>query len=606
MTTRSATYEVVPTHLAVQAMRDNGYKNAAYAIAELIDNSIQAGATSVELLCIESEEQLSQRRRRRISQVAVLDNGSGMDANTLRMALQFGNGRYLNDRSGIGRFGMGLPNSSISQCRHVDVWSWQTGPDNALHTYLDLSEIGSGSQTEVPDPVSQSVPDSWRSLSKGIGGSGTLVVWSQLDRCMWKTAQAIIDNSEFIIGRMYRRFIYEGRAIIRLATFLSGNFVPDIDKLAKANDPLYLMSPTSTNPPYDNEPMFEPYGVEGWEVKPKIQYNGAEHEVIVRFTVAKLEARSTTRTGQPAGSQPHGLHARRNVGISIMRAGRELELDQSWVNTYDPRERWWGVEVEFPPSLDEIFGVTNNKQFARHFSETPDIAALIESGKTVVQLKEEMREDEDPRGPLIDIADLIKRNLGSLRRQIEDQARHTDRSARRRYGPDSPEVLGTRVVRERQAEGYQGVSDQDEGLPDAERQQSIQTELEERGVPEEQARELAARTVSTGMKYLFTQSDIETSAFFSVRPRGGAIMITLNTAHPAYGHLIEALDEQEGIELTDAELRSKLANASRGLRLLLEAWARYEDEQPDGQLRARVQDARNDWGRVARQFLGES
>ena len=51
MTTNSNSHDIVPVHLAVQAMRDNGYKNAAYAIAELMDNSIQAGATQVELLC---------------------------------------------------------------------------------------------------------------------------------------------------------------------------------------------------------------------------------------------------------------------------------------------------------------------------------------------------------------------------------------------------------------------------------------------------------------------------------------------------------------------------------------------------------------------------
>ena len=46
-------YDIVPTHLAVQAMRDNGYRNAAYAIAELMDNAVQAGASQVELLCAE-------------------------------------------------------------------------------------------------------------------------------------------------------------------------------------------------------------------------------------------------------------------------------------------------------------------------------------------------------------------------------------------------------------------------------------------------------------------------------------------------------------------------------------------------------------------------
>jgi hypothetical protein len=33
----------------------NGYKNAAYAIAELMDNAVQAGATLVELICVEKE-----------------------------------------------------------------------------------------------------------------------------------------------------------------------------------------------------------------------------------------------------------------------------------------------------------------------------------------------------------------------------------------------------------------------------------------------------------------------------------------------------------------------------------------------------------------------
>ena len=41
-----------------------------------------------------------------------------------------------------------------------------------------------------------------------------------------------------------------------------------------------------------------------------------------------------------------------------------------------------------------------------------------------------------------------------------------------------------------------------------------------------------------------------------------------------------------------------------GLRLLLEAWARYEDEQPAGSARRNhAQHARWDWGRMAREFL---
>src|SRR5687768_1996281 len=133
---------IIPQHLSIKAFRDNGYKDAAHALAELIDNSIQAGddlpgMTEVEVLCVDRVEFVEERRRRRVFEIAVLDNACGMDADILQRALQFGNGTRLDGerQEGIGRFGMGLPNASISQCRRVDVWSWIDG--NVLHTYLD-------------------------------------------------------------------------------------------------------------------------------------------------------------------------------------------------------------------------------------------------------------------------------------------------------------------------------------------------------------------------------------------------------------------------------------------------------------------------------------
>ena len=604
MTGDQLRFDFVPTALAVNAMRDNGYKNAAYAIAELLDNSIQAGATSVELLCVEADEQLAQRRARRIRNVAVLDNGCGMDMEVLRQALQFGNGTRLNDRSGIGRFGMGLPSSSISQCRRLDVWTWQSGPESSLHTYLDLGQIERGEIQEVPAPVAEPIESFWRQAGGTFGLSGTLVVWSNLDRCTWRTAQSIINNSELLIGRMYRKFIDSGQVSIRMATFLEGSNRPESESSALPNDPLYLMPHTSTPSPYDEKPMFEHYG-EVWEAKPKVELNGQQHEVSIRFTLASQEARRISPTGLQAGNMPHGRHARRNVGVSVVRAGRELELDQSWVNAYDPRERWWGIEVEFPPALDEIFGVTNNKQTARYFSDTPTIESLLDEGQTVSELREQLALDEDPRGPLVELASIIRRNLGPIRRFIIDQQKSLDRPTGTRHSPDprSAEVSGTRQTKIRQEEGHSGVSDAGESLPETARQEEIKVELIVLGVPAPEAEQAAAETVRNGIKFLFSESDLETSAFFSVRPKGGALMLTLNTAHPAYTHLVQLLDTPEPENLSAEELSSRLNDAWRGLKLLLEAWARYEDEQPEGPRRNLAQDARNDWGRVARQFL---
>ena len=121
-------------------------------------------------------------------------------------------------------------------------------------------------------------------------------------------------------------------------------------------------------------------------------------------------------------------------------------------------------------------------------------------------------------------------------------------------------------------------------------------------MPYEAAKDLAARTVSDGLKYVFVDSDLETPAFFSVRQKGGSIIITLNTSHPAYSSLVEVLESDPGEETAD-ELRHRLNGAAEGLKLLLMAWARYEDEQPDGMRRERAQETRVDWGRLARQFL---
>jgi hypothetical protein len=600
-----ANHDIVPVHLAVKAMRDSGYKNAAYAIAELIDNSIQAGATKVELLCAEKVEFLKQRQRSRIQEIAVLDNGSGMDASILRMALQFGNGTRLNDRSGIGRFGMGLPNSSISQAQRVDVWTWQNGLDSAIHAYLDIGEIETGYLSEVPEPQPSAIPTMWHR----VGGdalssqSGTLVVWSKLDRIMWRTARAIIDNSEMLVGRMYRYFLHDGSVSVRMAWFdMDAAKQPPEERYAVPNDPMYLIAPTSCPAPFDDQPMFELFG------QPNvlnIKMYGEVHPVTITFSVAKQSARDG-RNGQNPGSLPHGKHAANNLGLSLVRARRELELDPGWAIAYDPIERWWGVEVQFPPALDDLFGVTNNKQSARNFASLAkqDIEELIKDNRTYSSAMRELEADQDPNAPLLEIAQHISKNISSMRALLKAQTKGI-RSERKRHDELHAVEKGTLVTRKRTEEGYIGESDnQEKSLTPDEREEQIKDLLTDEGVMDFEAREIAAQTVSRGLKYTFASLSLDSPSFFDVKSRGGAIHVSLNMAHPAYPKLIEVLDDEvSNVERDDLE--DRLVKAREGLRLLLMAWARYEDEQPDGARRSKAQDARWDWGRVAREFLEE-
>jgi hypothetical protein len=97
--------------------------------------------------------------------------------------------------------------------------------------------------------------------------------------------------------------------------------------------------------------------------------------------------------------------------------------------------------------------------------------------------------------------------------------------------------------------------------------------------------------------------DLGSATFFQVKNRGtGSIILTLNTGHPVYDSLIEVL-ETSTTGVSVEELRTRLESARDGLKTLLIAWARYEDELPEGPRRQAAQNARDDWGRVARDFL---
>lgn len=595
-------FDIVPAALAVKAMRDSGYKNAAYAIAELVDNAVQARASVVEILCQEEEELVRQRTRVRLKQIAVIDNGGGMNAETLRKALQFGNGGRLNDRSGIGRFGMGLPNSSVSQAKRVDVWSWQEGQESAVYTYLDLEEIQRGEQSEVPEPKRAPVPNIWlnRSASAKASKSGTLVLWSDLDKCDWRTARSIFKNSEYTIGRIYRYFLQKGKLRLRMAAFLGKGTKCDIDDDVVPNDPLYLNPVPGLPAPWDKEPMFEAHGAPQ-EITAIVA--GEPHTVTITVSVAKNSARD----GYNAGDEPHGKHAKNNIGVSVVRADRELELQTGWCNQYDPRERWWGVEVNFPPALDEVFGVTNNKQSARALAEFAvlglDQLAEREGYLSQGDLIQAWEEDQDPRMVLVRVKQAIDSNLSYIRKIIKAQA--TPRGDKTRHqDPNSAESIGTKATKKRQEEGHTGTSDLGENLAADVRVNQIREGLEAAGVDEQEADQRAHVVVRSGQKYEFYKVGVETPEFFTVRPKGGSLLVGLNTNHPAYDHLVTLLETSEDDNDVPA-LKARLKKSYEGLKLLLEAWARYEDELTDGIKKERAQEARSDWGRVARQFFRE-
>lgn len=595
--------EIIPLRLAITAMRDSGYKNTAYALAELIDNAIQANATMVEVLCIERRELVSTRERRRLNRIAVLDNGSGMDAATLRKALQFGNGTRLNDRSGIGRFGMGLPNASISQTRRVDVWSWQNGPDNAIHTYIDLGEIAKGGMRDVPEPKHERVTDDWRSLAQGLGNSGTLVVWSDIDleRLTWKSASHTLLNTERVVGRIYRRFIMDGSVTIRLFAKEEDSDTPLNDRSAVFDDPMYLTPSPAMPEPFNKKPMFEHVFDEPQE----IEYDGNVYSVMVRYSVATQD--TVTEAGaQDRGQTKYGRHAAGNIGVSVVRAGREIMLDQGWCIGYDPRERWWGAEIEFPPALDELFGVTNNKQAATHFSElaTTEWEQLAEEGEQFIDVVNRLKEDGDPRGWLLKVADNIKRNLDQLRKSIKAQGAGRRSTKRTRHGEaDDVTTAVNKGWRERSKERPLEGEDQPMTVQDIE---EIRYDLREnKHYSESVAEELVSLIQEAELKVVFLEADFtNTYELFNVEMKGNVTEVTFNRQHPAFDDIFGtvATVDEDVADLSKEEILERFFRAVNASKITFAAWARYEREAGLSRLPA-LQKVRFDWGQIAAKFL---
>ncbi len=84
------------------------------AVADIIDNSIDAGAGHVLVRFLQTGS--------RISGLRIIDDGSGMDGTTLEAAMEYGVQRAYQD-SDQGMFGVGMKAASISQADTFTVYS---------------------------------------------------------------------------------------------------------------------------------------------------------------------------------------------------------------------------------------------------------------------------------------------------------------------------------------------------------------------------------------------------------------------------------------------------------------------------------------------------
>lgn len=142
------------------------------ALADLIDNSISAKAKLINI----------EFRPFGTPYVAIIDDGDGMTKDVLESAMRHGSGNPLQERhiDDLGRYGLGLKTSSLSQCRRMTVTSLANGQLSAYCWDLDIVVArGSWIMLELDDEDIKTIPHLDMLLAQG---KGTIVLWEHLDR----------------------------------------------------------------------------------------------------------------------------------------------------------------------------------------------------------------------------------------------------------------------------------------------------------------------------------------------------------------------------------------------------------------------------------------
>lgn len=187
------------------------------AIADLVDNSLDAGATRVLVRFLESDGA--------VTGLQVIDNGMGMDTSQIDQAMEFARKREYTVAD-QGHFGLGLKAASLSQADRLNVYSLRYGAIPAGRT------IAADSPTRIGDLDNEDV----RGVLKGLRvdfplQNGTVVEWVQprtflssadeRDRSQWLTSR--ISNLQTHLGIVFHRHIRASRIEITVDVYDTGH-----------------------------------------------------------------------------------------------------------------------------------------------------------------------------------------------------------------------------------------------------------------------------------------------------------------------------------------------------------------------------------------------
>lgn len=215
-----------PPHAAslLESMRSIGYTLES-ALADILDNSLSANAKNISVEFRFHDEPY----------IAIIDDGSGMSATVLENAMRHGSTNPLDIRShdDMGRYGLGLKTSSLSQCRRMTVVSKQGGVITGYCWDLDVViNRKSWVMLELGEEDLESIPHI-NTLAES--GSGTIVLWQKLDKLIAgePSVEAALtgkmNHARDHLSLVFHRFLSKEDKKPRVSIAINGSKLPPVD-----------------------------------------------------------------------------------------------------------------------------------------------------------------------------------------------------------------------------------------------------------------------------------------------------------------------------------------------------------------------------------------
>ncbi len=195
----------------VDAIANTGY-SLAESLADLVDNSLDANATSIVIRLTRTENE--------IVRLCLADNGSGMSGSGLKKAMTFASRREYGSND-LGMYGMGLKSASLSQADSLTVFSSLKRKAVGRRWTIENARENWACQIINEDDAAAQFDESW-GLDYEKGASGTIVRWdsvrdfrksfNEVDPYITKVGKSIRDH----LGLHFHRFISSERLKITI------------------------------------------------------------------------------------------------------------------------------------------------------------------------------------------------------------------------------------------------------------------------------------------------------------------------------------------------------------------------------------------------------